>query len=183
MEPRSYTFTFSDNERKFLIFAMGALLPGLRTETMPLLMPTEFLALHSRLVDAKPDSRAAAEQSGHEAAKAMLTPPAAPPQPPLPELRDRWARGKDGEARPFPANAESVTFTIDKVTPVEKPANGGNPYMRVAWEKPPSMGRGFLEAKCWDPELWPFLANRVKQTTLVYITRKGTYINIVGLRA
>jgi len=207
VDTRKFTHTFTTGERNLIIFALGLIYPGLiRTETMQLVSPLQYLDLASRLIDQPADSPA---KSGTAQAQMILSAPqvsadsptvsdkpvmgsrtqqvastgecSGKTQPVSAEnsLRDRWAHGRNGNAiTEIPKGAE--TFTVDLQTVKDKPTNGKDRKI-VSFTNPD--GRGWLEASAWDPELFPYLANRIGQRTTLYITRKEKYLNIVGLRA
>ena len=84
----------------------------------------------------------------------------------------RWSTEKfDREA------VEQLTLTPAKID-LKESANG--PYVLVSW---PARGRGYLSAACWDEQLCPIVASRVKQETVFYMVHKGKYTNIVGVKA
>ena len=62
-----------------------------------------------------------------------------------------------------------------------KDLEDGTARLIATYENPG--GKGFLRASVWDEKLFPWVSARIKQRTLFYVTRKGQYINIVGVRA
>jgi hypothetical protein len=85
---------------------------------------------------------------------------------------DRWSSGKrDG--------FETLEAVFSKVE--RKDLEDQTTRLTVTYENP--AGRGFLRASVWDEKLFPWISARVKQKTVFYVTRKGQYINIVGVRA
>lgn len=116
------------------------------------------------------------EKSGADHAKALLSPPAAaqPTHPTTPiELRDRWAKDRKGKELPNPEGCQSADVHLWKTEQKGK-------YLRVTWQ---NNGTGHGYANCFDPDLWPWLIKQSGQLTRLYITRKGEYTNIVGVRA
>lgn len=72
---------------------------------------------------------------------------------------------------------EQITLTPTKC---ERKESANGPYIAVMW---PSRGRGYLYANCWDPELFAWVAGRVKQESTFYVVHKGKFTDIVGVRA
>ena len=176
-----YTITISDAQRKMLIFALGHLFPAIKTETTVLLTPAEFLTLGDLLISAQP-ARPAIEgtMNGDQAARAMLSPPAPASQSPTIELRDRWARNRKGQEEPNPKGCESRTVYIEKIEHMPNASNGAK-RIKVTFSYPEARGMG--TASCFDENLFGFLANRMKQSTVLHINTSGKYLNIVGVRA
>ena len=183
---RKFTYTFNANERFLLVFALARLFPELHVaplETSIVPSAVDCMAVLNRLMEqpADPETKPANHETkpnGSETAKALLRPPAATSET-APMLRDRWARNRDGsECTEIPRDAESLTVEIQKVQPR---GDGDKRRMVVSFSNP--NGRGWLDAAAWDEHLFPFLANRVKQRTLLYVVRKDKYLNIVGVCA
>lgn len=101
------------------------------------------------------------------------TPPAiaAPPSPIA--TRDRWARDRQGNEVPSPDGAEKRRITIWKTKQAEK-------FLKVTWQ---SAERGYVDANCFDKELWPWLIKQSGHPTDVYLVKKDKYLNIVGVHA
>ena len=90
------------------------------------------------------------------------------------ELRDRWAKDRQGNEAPW-ANADSHTAAIWKLENKTK-------YLRVTWQG----GRdGYLNANCFDKDLWPLLdaAKESGKQCTFYTVTSGKYLNLVGIRA
>jgi hypothetical protein len=189
---RTYTIPLSDVERQTLIFCMSAVVGGnLRTETTLLPGPEKFGALYTKLIDAQPDrpaipgslssgsrpSENSSLGSPQNRATAGVEGRAAPP--PI-ELRDRWARNRKGEEVPNPEGCERLEVELWK-TELKKPRKpGGDDYMQVTWQ---NTGVGYSDANCFDKLLFPWLANRVRQKTVLHVVKNGKYLNVVGVRA
>jgi hypothetical protein len=96
-----------------------------------------------------------------------------PQRSPQVQLSDRWSDSiKDR------TGFEGIEVTPDKVE--KKDARNG-PMLVVTYPNP--SGRGFAKASVFDEKLFAWISGRVKQRTLFYVTRKGQYTNIVGVRA
>ena len=68
------------------------------------------------------------------------------------------------------------------ISKTETRKKGTLEFLHVMWESP--NGRGFVDANCFDVQLWPHLVKPKSQhETIVYTIRKGNYLNIVGVRA
>jgi hypothetical protein len=192
VESPCFNLTISNDERKMLIFCMGAIVPGIRHETIKLLDPDRFLSLADKLFSLVPVENAAelkrpaiteAPAGGMAHARAVLLPPAAataPTQPPI-EQRDRWARDRKGIERPNPKGCESAERFISKLE--SRPLDDGSPRMIVGWEAP--TGNGFVQGNCFDDKLFPWLIMRQKtgEKTILHVVRSGKYLNVVGVRA
>jgi hypothetical protein len=126
------------------------------------------------------------ESGGTAAARSVLSPPqqaspaAAPSPTPVDTVRDRWARDRKGNEQPNPEGVEA--FTVRLVKAERKDLESGAPRMKVAF---PGVGRGFIDANCFDEKLFPWLAAGTKngKDTTIYIVKKDKYKNIVGVRA
>jgi hypothetical protein len=119
--------------------------------------------------------------SGTEAAKAILSPATPVHQPPAPiELKDRWQRSKKGVEVPFPEGCETIEAELWKVEP--NPTRQNQPRWKITWAAP-NGGQGFVDGSCFDEKLFPYLANRVKQKTVLHVVKNGKYLNVVGVRA
>jgi len=174
-DTRKFAYTLTAEERNLTMIALGTLCAVARTgEVMSV-----ALGLIQRLADERPLPTA---PSGTDQAKAILAPPAeSSADAHQYQLRDRWARDRNGNPiTEMPKGAE--TFTVDVKAMVRKDSSGKE-RMIVTFTKPE--GQGFFEASAWDPELFPFLATRVKQRSTLYIqtSKDGKYLNIVGVRA
>ena len=84
----------------------------------------------------------------------------------------RWSSGKfDRES------VEQITLTPSKI---ERKEGQNGPMISVMW---PARGRGYLYASCFEESLFPWVSARIKQETVFYVTYKGKYTNIVGVKA
>jgi hypothetical protein len=161
----------TESERNTLL---GAVL-GFRTQTTA----AELLHLATRIHELRVPIG-----SGAETAKAILSPPrtdnAPITVPNVVELKDRWQRSKKGAEVPFPEGCETIEAELWKVE--SKPTQEGKPRWKITWAAP-NGGQGFVDGSCFDEKLFPFLANRVKQKTVLYVVKNGKYLNVVGVRA
>ena len=107
--------------------------------------------------------------------------PAAAPDPPAPaatatpainHTRELWAT-KFSASTP---GVESLQFEPIKVERKDTPKGERLVVLYT------SAGRN-IQASCWHEELFGHIANRTRQRTTFYVTRKNNYINIVGLLA
>lgn len=122
---------------------------------------------------------------GTQHARAVLSPPpespaAARPSPTPVDLRDRWARDRKGVELPNPDGCYPAEITIWKTE--QKPAKkaGGPPYLKVTWQSP---DRGYVDANCFDSQLFPWLIKQQGQRTKIYLLKAGEYRNVVGVCA
>jgi hypothetical protein len=150
----TYTFTITDAERAALAYSL-ALLVGKLT--------------NAKLQIESPDG-------GTQVARGILSPPAAAPAKPQAapiEQRDRWARDRKGNEVPNPKGSTAREVTIWKTE--QKPK-----FLKVTWQ---SQERGYIDANCFDQQLWPWLIKQTGQKTTLHLVRKGDYLNVVGVRA
>ena len=177
MSEPTYSFTLTETERAAFAKVLGGLVTKLLNAPVQIDGAIAAVQAQTRL-DQVPPARPTDPASGTDLARAILSPPAAaqsqPTRAPI-ELRDRWARDRKGNELPNPEGCEPFTVQIWKTQQTSK-------YLRVTW--PLTAGRGYLDANCFDSELWPWL---IKQSgvrdTLIYVVHKGKYLNIVGVRA
>lgn len=192
MTQPTYTITITNDERKMLVFCMGAMLPSIRQETVRLLNVEEFSILSNKLLDAKPDREAiTAASNGKDIARAVLAP--APPAPsptvaaPSSTIRDRWARDRKGKEVPNPEGCTSLEVRIVRTEERKPSAPGKPPFLKVTYESP--SGTGFADANCFDVNLWPaiaqaaVIANTQNGKVLLHTVRAGNYVNVIGVRA
>lgn len=165
----TYTITISERERTALARALGLLVAKLTdapvqiTQEVP---PAKSPHLHS-FVDL--------QRSGIDTSSPAAAPAASPVAP-----RDRWARDKFGVEVPNPSGAIKVTVHLWKAE--RNDLQDGRKRMKVTWDNP--QGPGHVDAACWDDRLFPFLVLRTKEiTTVVYVTKSGKYLNVVGVNA
>lgn len=163
MSEPTYTLTLTESERT----AMAKVLGGLVTK---LINAPIFVESTS---------------GGTQAARAMLSPPPSPaaaahsPQPPVIEQRDRWARDRKGNEVPMPDGYAAREVTICKTEQKPKKDKSGN-FLNVTWQ---SHDRGYVDAKCFDAQLFPWLIKQQGQRTTIYLVKSGEYLNLVGVRA
>lgn len=186
----SYTVSLSDRERAAVIFALGNIFPHLVDSPGGFFLARpEFLNLSKRIMEMRPDGQAARSMSGTAAAQAIAsrpTPPAqsSPEMPAAVELKDRWQKSTKGIEIPFPEGCAKIEAVIFKIEDAPPRNDKNRPRKKVTWEVgAPQGGRGYMDAFCWDIDLFPFLANRIKQRTTFYIVRAGQYTNFVGIHA
>jgi hypothetical protein len=85
-----------------------------------------------------------------------------------------WAKGFPGEHQD---SIESIEVTPCKIEP--KPTSDDKPRLMVTWQ---NQGKGFSRASVWDEPLFAKLKDRTNQRTVLFVTRKGQWVNIVGVR-
>jgi hypothetical protein len=185
VESPTYTLSLSEADRQMLVWCMGLMIPNLRHETIRLLNPDEFMNLAQRLQTAKPDQRAINAASGTDHARAILAPPpaqvpAVASKPAPIAARDRWARDRKGNELPNPDGCTSGEVNIWKVEQKPPKRANGKPYMKVTWQ---SKERGYVDANCFDSQLFPWLIGQQGKPTVLYLVRSGEYLNVVGVRA
>lgn len=162
MPEPTYTITITETQRTLLSRALGL-----------------FVAL---LTNAPVFTEA--PSGGTAQARAVLA-PAQPPAVASPapiEQRDRWARNKKGVEVPNPAGCETQKVRLWKVVPADV---NGKRRMKVSWYAPAGQ-KGFVDAACWDEQLFPWLAKCSIESdapTILYTVRSGNYLNVVGVRA
>jgi hypothetical protein len=174
MTERTFTLACTEEERTANLFAIGFALVHLKgTAAGEILQRLTAKLAHLVASDCRVESpNNPVAPSGTEAARAMLSPPPV-------ELRDRWQRNKKGEEVPNPDGYE--THTVDLWKAESAPTREGKPRWKITWPSP--NGQGYIDGSCFDEKLFPFLANRVKQRTTIYVVRNGKYLNVVGVRA
>jgi hypothetical protein len=156
MTEPTYTITITESERTAMASALGTFVTKLTNCRVQIEAPT----------------------GGTHAARALLSPSTAPPAAapaasPI-EQRDRWARDRKGNEAPSPEGCYPADVHIWKTQQSEK-------YLKVTWQS--SSGNGYADANCFDQKLWPWLIKSAGQRTRLYVVAKGTYLNIVGVRA
>jgi len=118
------------------------------------------------------------DQRGTAPALQAATPPSSPNPAVAPTnletgVRDRWARDRKGNEVPEPEGFERIEVHIAKTEQKET-------HLRVTWQ---NHGTGYGNANCFDAKLWPHIINRTGRMTVLYVLKKGNYINVVGVRA
>jgi len=173
MSESTYTFILTEPERAALAKVLGLLVSRLISA------PTALAGATAKPVDVA---------SGTDHARAILSPPpaaqsTAPTASPI-ALRDRWARDRAGNELPNPAGCEAVTVRIWKVERKTPRTTGVNkaPFLAVTWYAP--SGNGYVDANCFDEQLFPWITIQSKQpSALLYVVKNGKYLNVVGVRA
>jgi hypothetical protein len=163
MSEPTYTLTLTESQRVALAAALGILVAKLAN-------------CHIEIAAPKLES----PDGGTHSARAILSPPAAAsakPSPPI-EQRDRWARNRKGEEVPNPEGATAREVNLWK-TEQKTGKSGGKSYLKVTWQGE----NGFVDANCFDQQLFPWLIKQAGQKTRLYTVRSGNYLNIVGVRA
>jgi hypothetical protein len=181
-DPRTFTVTLTQQERSTIMFALGAYTGGvlntMNRETFIFLDLDGLLALATKLMDAPPIpslppfpyQQAQAPNPGRSVPDRQIQPV---------ELADRWARNKKGEEVPFPEGYQAVEVRLERLD--RNDLKNGQPRMMVVYSV--SGQTGFGNASCFDEKLFPFLANRLKQHTWLFVVHKDKYLNVVGVRA
>lgn len=124
--------------------------------------------------------------SGTDQARAILSPPtaaspslAATRAPAQIPVRDRWARDRQGKEIAFPEGCEKREVQLWKTEQKPPRKDGGAPYLKVTWQGE----RGYVDANCFDSELFPWLIKSSGKKTVLYTVQNGKYINVVGVCA
>jgi len=171
-----HTLVINENERLLLIFSLGrAGLAAIATEKDE--EPAQSLELLSRLAQLHRDPDPA-----HKTPTPVHAPPAAvhetPAPAPKPEPRPEFIPPREHWAPKFSAGSPGVeSFTIEPSKIDRKDVNDKKRLIVLFNHA----GKKNLQASCWHEELFGAIANRARQRTTFYITRKQSYINIVGL--
>ena len=84
-----------------------------------------------------------------------------------------WAKGYPGD------HQNEIERQTVNVTDAERKDVNDKPRVIVTWQL---QGRGFGKASAWDAGLFPFLTKHRGPKTL-WLSRKGQYLNIVGVVA
>ncbi len=132
-----------------------------------------------------------APTGGTQAARAVLSPstsqPTRPPSPPAVapsvtpiEQRDRWDRNRKGAEVPHPEGCEVQEVHLWKTEQKKAKTGKGADFLKVTWQ---SNGSGYVDANCFDSQLFPWLIKSQGQKTTIYTVRSGQYLNVVGVRA
>ena len=169
MPEATYTLTLTESERTAIAKALGGLVTKLINAPIFVESPS----------------------GGTQSARAVLSPlpespAAARPSPTPVDLRDRWASDRKikspQDAGIFWAQQGAVAREITIWKTEQKPAKkaNGKPYMKVTWQ---SQERGYIDANCFDSQLFPWLIKQTGQRTTIYLVKSGQYLNIVGVRA
>lgn len=164
MSEPTYTLTITETERTLLSRALGLFVTKLTNAPIFVESPS----------------------GGTQAARSVLSPPQqAPPAAaanpaPVIEQRDRWARDRRGRELPNPEGSVARQVHLSKTEQKMPRKAGGKPFLKVTWE---AHDRGFVDANCFDDQLWPWLINQRGKPTTLYLVKSGEYLNVVGLRA
>jgi hypothetical protein len=87
----------------------------------------------------------------------------------------RWASTKSGS--PWTEWTDRTEVKLSKLS--EKPAANG-PRLVLSWQ---NNGRGYTYASLWDSKLFDFAKSLEGKKVELYTTKKGQWINVVGIRA
>lgn len=169
---QSFTLTITDKERSDLMFALGCYTGDLihcqRT------VPLHVIDLANKIAQLQPvpvvpvvppPPTAEPPADGYNFAPPAAAAAATP-------AREHWAPK-------FSASSPGVESLPFEPLKVERKDTGGKPRLLVLYN---SAGKN-IQASCWHEELFGHIANRTRQRTTFYVTRKDRYINIVGLAA
>lgn len=96
-----------------------------------------------------------------------------PPSAPL----TWWAKPARNAPEYSILNTEEISVKPSKIEP--KPTAEGTPRLMVTWQ---NQGKGFSRASVWDEQLFPKVKDREGKPTTFFVTRKGQWVNIVGVR-
>ena len=182
MSEPTYTITITETERTALARSLGMLVTKLTSAPVFVEAPSGGTAA-ARAVLSPADQRRMGQQKNDPAManSAQLSPPAVASPAPI-EQRDRWARNKKGVEVPNPAGCETQKVNLWKVVPADV---NGKRRMKVSWYAPAGQ-KGFVDAACWDEQLFPWLTKCAIEgdaPTILYTVRSGNYLNVVGVRA
>lgn len=160
----------TNNERLLLIFALGAV-----ANVPPIIAyksedPADPLQLAGRIVSLGDGNRPSNPPTLNPAAIVTNEPRPQPVQAPI----TWWAKGFPGDK---PDLLENIAVTPSKIE--RKPTADGKPRLMVTWQNP---NKGFSRASIWDGPLFAKVEDRENQLTTFFITRKGQWVNIVGVR-
>ena len=167
MSEPTYTITISEAERTAWAKVLGGLVTKLINAPIFVESPTAGTAA-ARAVLSSPPQDSPAQPSGH-------VPPPTPMQP-----RDRWARDRKGNELPMPEGYAAREVTIWKAEQKPPKKENGKPFLKVTWQ---SQDRGYVDANCFDSQLFPWLIKQTGQRTTIYLVKSGEYLNVVGVRA
>lgn len=165
MSEPTYTIILTESERTTMAKVFGALVTKLINAPIFVESPTGGTQQARSVLS--PPCQSAVDKS----------PPAVAHSPAPIEQRDRWARDRKGNEVPNPDGAAAREVTIWKTE--QKPK-----FLKVTWQ---SQERGYIDANCFDQQLWPWLIKSQGQKTTLYLVKatKGekSYLNVVGVRA
>ncbi len=164
MPEPTYTLTLTESERTAMAKVLGGLVTKLINAPIFVEAPT----------------------GGTQQARAVLAPPQVSPTSPsghvpplLPEPRDRWARDRKGNELPNPEGCVAREITIWKTEQKTGKKANAKPFLKVTWQ---SQDRGYVDANCFDSQLFPWLINSQGKKTTLYLVKSGEYLNVVGVR-
>ena len=172
MSEPTYTLTISESERTAMAKVLGGLVTKLINAPIFVESPTGGTAAARAVLSSPPPTSQADELPP--------SPPSGHVPPQTPQQRDRWARDRKGNEVPMPDGYAAREVTIWKTE--QKPAKkeGGKPFLKVTWQ---SQDRGYVDANCFDSQLFPWLIKQQGQRTTIYLVKSGQYLNVVGVRA
>ena len=170
MSERTFTLQFTEEERTATLYALGFFFKAMRdTVAGGRLEKLEYKLQHA-IAD---DCRDVLPQpnSGTEAARAVLAPPAAPPAGILVrDERDYFARDRKGNTPALPPDgAELKTVQV-----LQAKESADKKYLTVVFQGG--------KANCFDSALWPRIVKGPSVQSL-WLTKSDKYTNIVGVRA
>jgi hypothetical protein len=159
----------TENERLTVLCGLATFTPVITSGSYALMNEREFFAFVNRIAGnapretPSPNPNANAQNSGTEAARAVLAPPAP---------TDYFARDRKGNVLVAPPKgSEEKSVRILQANE----STEGTPRLSVVF----TGGKG----NCFDSQLWELIKRRVGQDTTLWIAKSGNYLNIVGVRA
>jgi hypothetical protein len=155
----TYTITITESERTALSRVLGLLV--------------------TKLTSAPVFVEAASGGTAHARAVLAPAPPAAAPGPTPIEPRDRWARDRKGNELANPEGCAAREVTIWKTEQKPGKKDKAKTFLKVTWQ---SQERGYVDANCFDSQLFPWLINQAGKKTTLYLVKSGEYLNVAGLR-
>lgn len=181
MTTRTFSLALSDTDRLAILSALGFSSMYLHAKMTPELH-SDWVTPIDRLIatlSSAPghDSSSALPQSGTDAARAVLAPPAP---------TDHFAASRKGDIPvSAPDGAELSSVKIVSAQPTHSKKAGGQDYLAVIFAAGTTADgrvRPAGKASCFDKQLWRFIQNRENQAASLWIMESGNYLNIVGVR-
>lgn len=166
----SFTLTITEQDRSNLLIALGCFAGTWFRDHGN--VPAEVRELTRKVAVLTELTLAETKQPVPTSAPAVTDRAAADSYPAHNSTREVWAPK-------FSASAPGVESLQFEPIKVERKDTGKGKRLVVLYN---SAGRN-IQASCWHEELFAHIANRTRQRTTFYVTRKDRYINIVGIAA
>ena len=177
MTTRTFTLTLDDGDRLMILTALGFSAMHLMTASAPIDMRRPIDALIQKLSSAngqdapeffpKNQPIVVDPKSGTDAARAVLKPPTpVPPQP-----HDYFAADRSGNVPAVAPKGAQLQFLDVQATK----ESIDRKHLKVVFKGG--------KANCFDRQLWPHIVRQTGHAGVpLWITVKGDYMNIVGVR-